>query len=459
MYFDCLINVDSRGGLVNSVCADTDTIYICASSYITNQSLPVVIIDPLVSGIVISCALTLPESVVPTLEAALDWCREHMLSHKVVLVANTQLYMQAIASPWLCQVTVNQQQLEKIPNAEIFPMDMLPKSYQQAPQLCPSRVTKIYDYTNVEETAYLKLIERLLTAPPRPDRTGVGTRGLFHEVLKFTLSTADGRKVMPLFTTKRVRFAAIYHELVWFLRGSTDTSYLVDNSVHIWDGNSTREYLDNYGLSHYHAGELGPIYGFQWRHAGADYTCKEIQEALDVEIAPTGIDQIERVINTLKTSPWDRRMIVCSWNVAQLAKMALPPCHYSFQFHVDPDADGNPKYLNCLVNMRSSDIFLGVPFNIASYALLTHMIADICGLTAGTLSLSMADCHLYRSHETQARELITRQPRQFPTIVFPAQSRKKLSHTIDDHAYNYKITDYTIVGYCPHASISAPMAV
>jgi len=459
MFFDCHIVVDGKYGIVNDrPLAAIGTTYILSKGIPkpSHSSQPIIVIDPAARGITISGILTAsPEVVVGSLAAALNWCADNVPATKIVLIGTADAYRAAMMSPWLRRAYVDQLQLDNVIGAEAFPVGLLPANAQQM-QICPQRRSYIYDFTNTEELAYLRLVERLLSAPPRPDRTGVGTRGLFHEVLKFTLSTADGRRILPLITTKRTWFAGIYHELVWFLRGSTDTTYLVENGVHIWDGNSTREYLDAYGLDHYKPGEVGPVYGFQWRHAGAEYVCKEIQEELDIEPNARGIDQIVKVIETLKRSPWDRRMIICSWNVAQLAKMALPPCHYSFQFHVDPDIDGTPKYLNCLVNMRSSDMFLGVPFNIASYALLTHMIADICGLTAGTLSLSMADCHLYRSHEDQARLLITRLPRQFPTITFPA---RKKSRTINDYSHEFKITDYTINGYCPHPTIHAPMAV
>jgi thymidylate synthase len=276
-------------------------------------------------------------------------------------------------------------------------------------------------------------------------------------VLKINLGGKNNRLIMPLLTTKRVAWKAIYHELIWFLRGSTDISYLQDNKVAIWDGNSTREYLDKSGLSNYVEGELGPIYGFQWRHWGSKYVNKETREALDVssDNITNGIDQIEVVINRLRNDPWDRRMIVSAWNVSALADMALPPCHYSFQFHVDPDANGNPAYLNCLVNMRSTDVFLGLPFNIASYALLTHIIAKIVNLSSGQLSISMADCHLYVNHEEQAKTMLSREIRNFPEFSFST----RVGTDINDFIYSYNIDDYIITGYNPHPAIKANMAV
>ena len=314
-----------------------------------------------------------------------------------------------------------------------------------------------FSHTINEEKSYHDLLKRTLDAPLRPNRTDVATRGLFHEVLKFNLFR-DGKKIMPLMTTKRVAWKAIYHELIWFLRGSTDVKYLQDNSITIWDGNSSREFLDKYSLGEYDDGEVGPIYGYQWRNWGATYINKQMSQELNISgsFPKQGIDQIATVIETLKNNPWDRRMIVSAWNVKQLNEMALPPCHYSFQFHVGA-VDEKPTYLNCLVNMRSADIFLGVPFNIASYALLTHIIAHITGLTPGVLSISMADCHLYVNHEEQARIMIDRTPRGFPEFEFSSSITKK--STIDDFTNNYSIDDYIIHNYKPYPAIKATMAI
>ncbi len=289
---------------------------------------------------------------------------------------------------------------------------------------------------NREESKYHDLLRNLMDAPIRPNRTGIYARGLFHEVLKFKLMR-NNKRVLPLLTTKRMPWKTILHELIWFLQGSTDTTYLHNNKVTIWDDNSSREYLDSVGLHNLNVGELGPIYGYQWRYAN-------------------GIDQLANVIATLIKNPMDRRMIVDSWNVAQLKLMALPPCHYSFQFHVDLDDNGKPCYLNCLVNMRSADMFLGVPFNIASYAFLTHIVSRVVGLTPGILSLSMADCHLYSNHMEQTTLMLTRSPQLFPTIEF---AERTTGFTIDDFAHKFSPNDITIADYNPHPAISATMAV
>ncbi len=487
MIFDCYVTVDSAWKLVPDAVITSPphapAIFILSHGVTrpaVKSSLPIVIIDPTATGVSCYGALTsCPEITVSTLNAALDWCAanaaecmRNYLAHppaetNILLIGNAATIASAVLSPWLRNIYVNQLQLETTNAVNSEPLSLQCAHMHTQPQLCRDQLMHVYNYTNVEELAYLRLVERLLAAPERPDRTGVGTHGLFHEVLKFTLSTHDGRSIIPLMTTKRMWFAKIYHELIWFLQGSTDTTYMVENGVHIWDGNSTREYLDARGLPHYVPGEVGPVYGFQWRHAGAKYINMETRAATDStsDHLGEGIDQIELVIATLRKDPWDRRMIVCSWNPAQLAEMALPPCHYSYQFHVDPSAErdpnGNivPKYLNCLVNMRSSDIILGVPFNIVSYALLTHIVADACGLIAGTLSLSMSDCHLYKNHVNAARTLITRTPRQFPTITLPAGRKTRRIQRVDDYAYDYKITDYAVTGYAPHPAVNVPMAV
>jgi len=214
---------------------------------------------------------------------------------------------------------------------------------------------------------------------------------------------------------------------------------LTQHKVPIWNGNTSREYLDSIGLTTYQPGETGPIYGYQWRHWGGD--------------------QFAKVIETLKTNPWDRRMIVSAWNVEQLPLMVLPPCHYSFQFHVDPDCDGKPDRLNCLVNMRSADVALGVPFNIASYAFITHLVALIVGLKPGALSLSMADCHVYTNHFDGINKQLARSPNRFPTIRFSDRVTAASDLTIDKFVNEFTIDDVIIDNYAPQGFIKLPMAV
>ena len=245
------------------------------------------------------------------------------------------------------------------------------------------------------------------------DRTGTGTRSVFGYQMRFNLQNG-----FPLITTKKLHLRSIIHELLWFLRGDSNIGYLKENGVSIWD-----EWADENG-------DLGPIYGVQWRKwRGADNQT---------------IDQISELVHTIKTNPDSRRMIVSAWNVAELSKMALPPCHMLFQVYV---ADGK---LSCQLYQRSCDIFLGVPFNIASYSLLTHMLAQQCDLEVGDFVWTGGDCHIYNNHFDQVRLQLSREPRPYPKLVI-----KRRPESIFDYRYE----DFEIVGYDPHPHIKAPVAV
>ncbi len=261
---------------------------------------------------------------------------------------------------------------------------------------------------------YLDLLEHVLsTGTEKTDRTGTGTLSVFGYQMRFDLSEG-----FPLLTTKKLHLRSIIHELIWFLRGDTNVRYLQDNGVSIWD-----EWADA-------DGDLGPIYGSQWRSWGA----------------PNGetIDQISHVIKQIKETPDSRRMIVSAWNVADIDDMALPPCHAFFQFYV---ADGK---LSCQLYQRSCDVFLGVPFNIASYALLTHMFAEATDLDVGEFIWTGGDVHLYSNHLAQAREQLQRVPYEKPQLTI-----KRHVNSI----FDYQFEDFEIVGYQAHPHISAPVAV
>jgi thymidylate synthase len=261
---------------------------------------------------------------------------------------------------------------------------------------------------------YLDLMQHVLSnGAKKSDRTGTGTLSVFGAQLRFDLKAG-----FPLLTTKKVHLKSIVHELLWFLQGSTNIKYLKDNGVSIWD-----EWANT-------SGDLGPVYGYQWRSWPA----------------PDGrhIDQISQTLELIRKNPDSRRMIVSAWNVADLDKMALMPCHAFFQFYV---AGGR---LSCQLYQRSADIFLGVPFNIASYALLTMMIAQVCGLQPGDFVHTFGDTHLYLNHLDQAREQLARQPRTTPTMrINPAVK------TLFDFTY----ADFTLENYDPHPAIKAPIAV
>jgi thymidylate synthase len=247
----------------------------------------------------------------------------------------------------------------------------------------------------------------------KSDRTGTGTTSVFGYQMRFDLS-----KGFPLVTTKKCHLKSIIHELLWFLQGSTNTKYLKDNGVSIWD-----EWADENG-------NLGPVYGKQWRS----------WETVDGRV----IDQIKIAVDQLKTNPDSRRIIVSAWNVGELDKMALAPCHAFFQFYV---ADGK---LSCQLYQRSADIFLGVPFNIASYALLTMMMAQVCGLKAGDFVHTFGDAHLYSNHMEQTALQLSREPRPLPTM--------RINPDVKD-IFGFKFEDFTLEGYDPHPAIKAPVAV
>lgn len=262
--------------------------------------------------------------------------------------------------------------------------------------------------------AYLDLMRHILEhGAEKGDRTGTGTKSVFGYQMRFDLS-----KGFPMVTTKKLHLPSIVHELLWFLKGDTNVKYLQENGVRIWN-----EWADENG-------DLGPVYGKQWRK----------WETKDGRI----IDQVKQAVESIKTNPNSRRIIVSAWNVGELEDMALMPCHAFFQFHV---ADGK---LNCQLYQRSADVFLGVPFNIASYALLTHMMAQVCGLEAGDFVHTLGDAHLYNNHLEQARLQVSREPLPLPTLKLNSEIED-----IDDFTY----ADVEVVGYNHHPHIKAPISV
>lgn len=299
---------------------------------------------------------------------------------------------------------------------------------------------------NPEEDKYLQLVSQILeTGEHKVDRTNVGTLSVFGPQLSFSLK--DG--VLPLLTTKKVFHKRVIEELLWFIKGSTNSLELSSKGNKIWDGNSSREFLDKRGLTHREVGDLGPVYGFQWRHFGATY------EDMHADYSGKGIDQLANCIRLIRENPEDRRIIMTAWNPAQLHEMALPPCHLLCQFHVGGGSDDGTgkRTLNCKMYQRSADLLLGVPFNIASYAFLTCMIAYLCGMEPGMLILTFGDTHLYKTHLEGARMQIGREPREFPKLRFARPVEEIRS--IDD----FVESDFVVEGYDPHPYISLPMAV
>lgn len=286
-----------------------------------------------------------------------------------------------------------------------------------------------------EERQYLNLVKHIIDVGVlKGDRTGVGTYSVFGRTMRFSLRGGT----MPLFTTKKVFWRGVAEELLWFISGDTNVKTLKEKNVHIWDENGSREFLDKRGLRFREEGDLGPVYGFQWRHFGAQYT------TCHADYKGKGIDQIKQIIDTIKKSPDDRRLILSAWNPSALPDMALPPCHMFAQFYV---ARGE---LSCQMYQRSADMGLGVPFNVASYALLTHLIAHCTDLLPGEFIHVMGDCHVYTNHVAPLREQLKREPRPFPKL--------RIKNGLKD-IDGFKFEDFEIVGYNPYPAIKMEMAV
>ena len=265
---------------------------------------------------------------------------------------------------------------------------------------------------------YLDVVQQVLEYGSfRGDRTGTGTKSLFNPVpMRFDLDEA-----FPLLTLKRTWFKGVVGELLWFIRGDDNIDFLLDNNIHIWDDWSKE------------GNSVGPVYGYQWR-----------RWPVHTPGLPP-VDQLADVIQQIKENPTSRRLLVSAWNVEQLPDMALPPCHVMYQFYVT-----NNGHLNCFMYQRSADLFLGVPFNIASYALLTHMVAQVCGLEAGRLTMMLGDAHIYLNHTDQVEEMMLREPRDSPSLVMNTEVKDINEFTFDD---------FQVVGYDPYPAIPAPIAV
>lgn len=292
-----------------------------------------------------------------------------------------------------------------------------------------------YTKENKEELQYLDMCNNIIDLGyPKSDRTGTGTFSTFGRTMRFSLRGG----VIPLMTTKRVFWRGVVEELLFFISGATDTNILSDKGVRIWEGNTSREFLDSRGLTDYDVGTMGPMYGFQWRHWGAEYNgCSE-------DYTGKGIDQLQQCIDMIKNDPDSRRIIMSAWNVSDLPKGVLPPCHYSVQFACYGEE------LSMIATMRSLDLGCGFPFNVASYSLLLHMMCHLTNKEPGDIIFNIGDCHVYKNHVEGLKEQISRVPRGFPRINMNGAVNR-----IDD----FKASDIELVEYYPYPSIKLDMAV
>ncbi|KAJ1612223.1 dihydrofolate reductase-thymidylate synthase [Cryptosporidium canis] len=285
------------------------------------------------------------------------------------------------------------------------------------------------------EFQYLDMLSRVLeNGAYRENRTGINTYSIFGQMMRFDL-----RESFPLLTTKKVAIRSIFEELMWFIRGDTNGNHLIEKKVYIWSGNGSKEYLEKIGLGHREENDLGPIYGFQWRHFNGEY------KTMHDDYTGVGVDQLEKLIGNLKNNPKDRRHLLTAWNPSALSQMALPPCHVLSQFYVS-----NDNCLSCNLYQRSCDLGLGSPFNIASYAILTMMLAQVCDYKPGELAIFIGDTHIYENHLTQLKQQLTRLPRPFPQLRF----KRKVEHIED-----FQWEDVLLTGYYPHEAIKMEMAV
>ena len=307
------------------------------------------------------------------------------------------------------------------------------------------RFLKYQEFGRSQEYRYFDLMKDILReGNNRDDRTTVGTVSIFGTQMRFDIS-----ETIPLMTAKQVPFRIILEELLWFCRGDTDSKILKEKGVHIWNGNTSREFLDRQGLFDYDEGVLGAGYGFQWRHFGAEYR-QEFADSSKIESEIGGFDQLSYIENLLKTDPFSRRIVLSAWNPTAFHKTALPPCHILLQFYVE-EIEGE-KYLSSHFYMRSNDVFLASVFNVVSYTILTYILALKCDMKPKQIVYSCGDTHIYKSHLNQVQELLSRKPRPFPKLILNQRLKSKDWSEMTEE-------DFELVGYYPLGAIKAEMAI
>lgn len=376
-----------------------------------------------------------------SLETALAHLRGQV--HRIFVIGGAQLFQEALQHPHCERVLLTRIMGDPnhAPALDTFVEPLDPAVFRLTAQERGNGATYSYLFetwtrlVNPEEQQYLDLVRDLLQqGHERPDRTQVGVRSSFGHRLRFDL-----QHHFPLLTTKRVFFRGVVEELLWFLRGHTNAKLLRDKGVRIWDGNASRSYLDSIQLYEREEDDLGPIYGFQWRHFGAQY------RTMHDDYEGQGVDQLARLIALIRTDPTSRRLLMSAWNPCDLQAMALPPCHVLSQFYV------HEGKLSCQMYQRSGDMGLGVPFNVASYALLTYLLAHITGLVPGELIHVLGDAHVYRNHEAALAEQLRRTPRAFPTLTLSGPRSEDWSL--------WQLSHFQLQGYDPHDALVLPLAV
>lgn len=375
---------------------------------------------------------------VKSFEDALKWCARDQPLGPVFVIGGQSVYKQAVAHPLCREVYLNKLPFDAQCDV-VFPAHLLTASFEAKPWPNDSINATHYVAVNRGEVAYLDAMRHILKEGITiENRTGIPALTTDPKIIKIDLYEPGRGPLLPLLTTKRVPLKWIYHELMWFLSGASDVKYLKENGVTIWDANSSREFLDKRGLNHYKEGEVGPAYGYQWRHWGAKYGSGE-----------SGLDQIRRIIEGLKKEPYSRRHVLTAWNPAQIDETALPPCHVMLQLIARPGKNGEPTQLDGSLLMRSTDWFLGLPWNIAGYALLLHMIGKVTGMRPSALFVASNVPHIYVNHVDACMTQLERTPRRFPTVDLPEMK--------DITDLDYK--DIRVNDYFPHPAIKAEMAV
>ena len=385
-----------------------------------------------------------------SLDEALETVR--YISDEIFVIGGAHLFREALYHPCLRRILWT-----KITATNDINLDVFMPPVDWSCFRCMSTVTRtdgqfalefqnwIRNHPNPEEQQYLDIVREVLhQGESRSDRTGVGVLTTFGKKMEFDLSSGN----FPLLTTKRVFFRGVVEELLWFLRGDTNSKLLQEKGIHIWDGNASRAYLDSIGLGSRAEGDLGPVYGFQWRHFGAEYVnCFTDYEG-------KGVDQIANIIRQITKFPQDRRIILSAWNPADFDKMALPPCHMFSQFFVEHG------HLSCQMYQRSCDLGLGVPFNIASYALLVNILAHVCQLKPGKFIYIMGDTHIYKTHITPLEEQIKRIPNFFPSLKIRESQHSRVDQLTSEVDWSkWSVDDFIVENYQPQAKINMQMAI